>query len=412
MANETEAKPNWTVMVYMVADTGDSFYRAAMENIAQMTEGKFDDRIKVVVHADAPPPWDTKCWEVTGITNSKKGEARGVGCQHNRKCLLSFVEHCMNAYKSDRYLLVLWGHGEGIRWKEKVLGDSQGAGKGFVPGSEGALEAGELGKALGELRLPKGTKKENVVVGFDACLMAMVEVYSEISPYVGWAVAANDEIPDTGWPYTEILNKLGEDPGAMSPEELARAIVVECKTYYSKDELSVEDIVSFSASDLSEQKRAVLVETVRELTKQLNNHLSQPSGLDAIKKAREFAVDFREKAYVDLHAFCAHLLQKAELEENAAALRKLGSAAGATNKALEAFVTKHQFSDAYPYMYWDDARAVSICFPESPDLEGTLPGQQIDWGSYKDLRFSKDTRWYTFVDQFLKVQATPRSPVD
>ena len=71
----------WTVLVYMVADTGDSFYRDAMANITAMTNARFDDQVKVVVHADAPSPWVTKCWEVTGATKDEKGKAKEVEVQ-------------------------------------------------------------------------------------------------------------------------------------------------------------------------------------------------------------------------------------------------------------------------------------------------------------------------------------------
>jgi hypothetical protein len=216
-------KPKWTVLVYMVADTGDSFYQDAMADITEMMDAQFDERVTVVVHADAPAPWQTKCWEVTGAPHvavggsakAEMGVAKEVPCHD--KNLLDFVQNVVDNYESDYYLLVLWGHGEGIDWKEKVLAGRassstiQGAGKRFAPGSQNAIEVGELGKSLAELRLEK-VKRENVVVGFDACLMGMVEVFDEIQPYVGWVVAAADEIPDTGWPYTDVLQVLGDHP--------------------------------------------------------------------------------------------------------------------------------------------------------------------------------------------------------
>jgi len=40
----------WTVMVYMAADTGVSFYRKAMEDIREMAAAEFKpDEIRVVV---------------------------------------------------------------------------------------------------------------------------------------------------------------------------------------------------------------------------------------------------------------------------------------------------------------------------------------------------------------------------
>jgi len=111
-------KPKWTVLVYMVADTGDRFYQDAMADIAEMTKAEFDERVRVLVHADAPAPWQTKCWEVAGVRHLagggsatvKMGVAKEVPCHD--KNLLDFVQNVVDNYESDYYLLVLWGHGE------------------------------------------------------------------------------------------------------------------------------------------------------------------------------------------------------------------------------------------------------------------------------------------------------------
>src|SRR5262249_4051670 len=68
------------------------------------------------------------------------------------------------------------------------------------------------------------------------------------------------------------------------------------------------------------------------------------------------------------------------------------------------FVSQYSFSDAYPYKFARDARAISICFPESSNLEGTVPGQEVHLGSYKDLTFSQKTKWPSFLTEFWKTQ--------
>jgi Clostripain family len=403
MTNEVP-KLKWTVMVYMVADTGDSFYRDAMANIAAMTNAGFDDQVKVVVHADAPSPWVTKCWEVTGATKVQNGNCREIDCGHRR--VLDFVEKYVkdSNYEAKNYLLVLWGHGEGIDWREKVLGKrpTKEVGKRFAPGSAGVMEVGELGKALKEMHeeLEKYIKNK-VVLGFDACLMGMVEVYDEIQPYVGWAVAANDEIPDTGWPYKDILNQLGQKPG-IDPKTLAEDIVDVCAKWYSSN--SSGSKVSFCACNLATSD--ALCSAAKELTNELVERIKEDSVRNAIREARDFAEDLREKAYIDLNAFCKKL--KAQLSGNGAKLQQPGDAtangihgaADSVIQALENFAFKHEFSDEYPYKYYEDSRAVSICFPESPDLAGSMPDLQVDWKSYKKLKFSLKTEWPKLLREF------------
>ena len=404
-------KPKWTVLVYMVADTGDSFYQDAMADITEMTEAEFDERVRVVVHADAPAPWQTKCWKVTGAPHvavggsatAKMGVAREVPCHD--KNVLDFVQSVVDNYESDYYLLVLWGHGEGIDWKEKVLAGRassstiQGAGKRFALGSQNAIEVGELGKSLAEMRLEK-VKRENVVVGFDACLMGMVEVFDEIHQYVGWAVAADDEIPDTGWPYTTILRWLGAHP-ETPPQILADKIVDLCAEAYSDPDQYPESKVSFAACDLS--KSPMLLGTMKDLTNELSACIKKPSIREVVREARDFAEDLREKAYVDLYSFCSQLIQltepKVEFQQLRGAANSVMSAISSPDSSL-GFVTEFKFSDSYPQKYSKDARAVSICFPQSDELLGTTPDLQVNWGSYKKLTFCQTTQWPDFLTKF------------
>jgi hypothetical protein len=407
MTMTTKAK--WTVLVYMVADVGDSFYQDAMDDITEMMEARFDDQIRVVVHADAPSPWLTKCWEFTGtpkvkgVEDSELNVAQVSGSACGHVSLLDFVQESVNTYQSDYYLLVLWGHGEGIDWKQKVLAGRppsstiKGAGKRFAPGSQGAIEVGELGKALAGLKL--GIDRENVVVGFDACLMGMVEVFDEIHKYVGWVVAADDEIPDTGWPYTTILQWLGAHPDTL-PQILADKIVDLCAESYSDPDQYPESKVSFAACDLS--RSPMILRAMKDLTSELSACIKEPSIREVVKEARDFAEDFREKAYVDLYSFCSELIRltvpRAEFQQLIGAANSVMNAISRPDRL--GFVTEFQFSDSYPYKYSKDARAVSICFPQSAELLGSIPDLQVNWGSYIDLTFCRTTYWPDFLTKF------------
>lgn len=406
----------WTVIVYMVADTGASFYLSAMDNLTQMTTAEFNEEIKVLVHTDAPSPWVSKSWEV------KTGTATPLEQGWDHKCFLDFARKCVREYDAENYLIVLWGHGEGIDWKQKILANSLldansiRVGKRLWQGSERTLEVVQIGQTLRELHkelenLGSNLKKDRVVVGFDACLMAMVEVYSEIQPYVSWAVAANDEIPDSGWPYDRILTKLGRDPGRVRPENLANAIVEECVESYSH--LNNKSAVSFSACNLSQDLRKGLEEGVEELTKELVEHLkkSPVKASTAIWEARDFAEDLKESAYVDLNAFCSKLQEVACLQANQSDLRELGKAAGTVVEVLKEFAAKKGFSDEYPQKYTKDSRAVSICFPSSPDLEGSVPGIEIDLRSYNELQFVRKTNWCEFWAPYYKALKSSKEQI-
>jgi len=335
-----------------------------------------------------------------GATAMKMGVAKEV--PYHDKNLLDFVQNVVDNYDSDYYLLVLWGHGEGIDWKEKVLAGRASSstiqGKRFAPGSQNAIDVGALGKSLAELRLQR-VKRDNVVVGFDACLMGMVEVFDEIQPYVGWVVAAADEIPDTGWPYTDVLQVLGKCPDTQ-PKDLAKNIVDICAQWYSKynyitgEVLESDDSsgakVSFAACGLSNS--SAVQRSMGALIIALRACIRDISACNAVKEARDFAEDLSEKAYVDLYAFCSELARLTEYPE-------LSDAANDVIDALNDSIAAFQFSSSYPQKYLKDARAVSICFPES-DAAGSISHLQVNWRSYIDLTFNHKTHWYSFLTEF------------
>lgn len=397
----------WTVIVHMVADTGDSFYQSAMDNVFQMTKATFnEERIKVLVHADAPSPWVPRCWEVkTGAATLKQG--------WDYACFLDFAKKCIEEYKAENYLIVLWGHGEGIDWKQKILAKSPlganiiGAGKRLWQGSKGALEVAEIGRTLKEMhqeleKVGLNIKRDRVVVGFDACLMGMLEVYYEISKYVGWGVAAAGEIPDTGWSYGDILRVLGKHPDT-EPNELADRTVDICTEWYSVH--SPDTKVTFASCDLS--KSDSVLNAMRHLTTELRACIKEDSVRAAVKDARDFAEDLQEKAYIDLWAFCSELKRKTNQGE--AKRPELHSAASRVIDALPNFVIRHKFSNAYPWKFVEDARGLSICFPESADLAGTFPDIQVNWGTYTDLAFSQTTHWPAFLMEFWGIQPAAKA---
>jgi len=409
----------WTVMVYMAADTGESFYLKAMEDIREMAAAEFKpDEIRVVVYAVAPPPWAAKCWEVTeggGIkelavlpdltkvnAGLKKADPVLMGGGNPPLSVVQFVNEFAPQFEAQHYLVVLWGHGEGIDWSEKLLKTPDPEVKRFAQGSQSAMHLGELGKVISNVEFRLGVDADKIVLGFDSCLMSMIEVHYELKKSMGWAIAANDEIPDTGWPYTNILNLLkGED----SPDVVAAKIAEECAKWYSTK--INKSSVSFSACNL--KNIGAVADAVKEVTTELESCLADPtSNLQWIREARDFAEDYGETAYVDLNAFYTKLreisesrLKKATDDKEKVSLNKLIKATRRVCELLSQFVMKSSFSDEYPQKYMNDSLAVSICFPDSQDLKGSLEGLQINWNSYERLSFSEVTGWAKFVRGFL-----------
>jgi hypothetical protein len=78
-------------------------------------------------------------------------------------------------------------------------------------------------------------------------------------------VAAADEIPDTGWPYTTILQWLGAHPETL-PQHWRTRLWISARRRIPNPDQYPESKVSFAACDLS--KSPMIIETMIELTKQ------------------------------------------------------------------------------------------------------------------------------------------------
>ena len=69
-----------------------------------------------------------------------------------------------------------------------------------------SLDMIELANALKQAGFSQSNKIS--ILGFDACLMNMLEVAYEMSPYVQHIVGSQELEPGLGWPYTLDLNTL------------------------------------------------------------------------------------------------------------------------------------------------------------------------------------------------------------
>ena len=69
-------------------------------------------------------------------------------------------------------------------------------------------------------------------MGFDACLMAMVETTYAMRNIANVMVGSEELEPGKGWSYSDWVARLSAK-SAMEPEELAKTIVEAYKSYYT-----------------------------------------------------------------------------------------------------------------------------------------------------------------------------------
>jgi hypothetical protein len=126
--------------------------------------------------------------------------------------LVDFVAWAVETYPADKYVLILSDHGAG--WYGGWY-DQTAPGDWITPLElEAALAYVKDNTSLGQFEL----------VGFDACLMSSLEIYTSIAPYARYGVASEEVEPALGWAYAGFLADLVNDPG-MSGADLAESIV-------------------------------------------------------------------------------------------------------------------------------------------------------------------------------------------
>lgn len=240
-AADREQPYEWVFAVYMAAD--NDLYGAALDDLGEMSAVPPLPGVAVAFLLDFP---DDELDGAYYLDWGKRQPLPGWRRQEaefnsgDGELLASFLRLVREYFPSRRYALVLWDHGDGWRPAE------QGRGLRGVPGSgsvdrefgqtrperrtEGLrgvcfdqstgdlLEIPELRSALAS----SGLRPD--LIGFDACLMGMVEVAYELKDTGTVMVASEELVPGSGWPYDDVLIWLGQNPQA-DPAAFGDAIV-------------------------------------------------------------------------------------------------------------------------------------------------------------------------------------------
>ncbi|MEI7989402.1 MAG: clostripain-related cysteine peptidase [Chloroflexota bacterium] len=127
--------------------------------------------------------------------------------------LVDFAEWAIKNYPAERYALVMSNHGGG--WTG-FMSDN-------YPKKESIMSLAGFDAALGQIINDTGIEQFELV-GFDACLMAQMEIVSALAPFAKYSVLSEEVVPGMGWAYDFFLKTLIKNPD-MDGAKLAKAIV-------------------------------------------------------------------------------------------------------------------------------------------------------------------------------------------
>lgn len=294
MANGNEKA--WTIMVYMAGDNNLSEYMAyALGDIGDVCPGlrkPSDNNVNLLAFIDSSSlttpshyidysggkaerhpieeedEYYPKRKEPTRFQEENREYGENSASAYS---IMNFVHWCVNKRECNakNYALIFSGHSFGFHGTSFLRDDSSGS---YLTIFKFRWALEEVNKIIGQ---------EIAILGFDSCVMSMLEVGYELKATAKTMVASEGSLPNSGWGYSTMLQNFvaGETPPSeqASDDEKDKYIKDTAKGFVKKfiDEQSEYAIggrsVDIATWDL--KKVPAVTEAVNELAIELNKHL-------------------------------------------------------------------------------------------------------------------------------------------
>ncbi|OGR68016.1 MAG: hypothetical protein A2081_02615 [Elusimicrobia bacterium GWC2_61_19] len=307
------------------------------------------------------------------------------------KRAVDFVKWAKKNYPAQKYLLILWDHGSG--WMDPRMDPKPAGQKGisFDDETGNYIRTREIGAIVKEAG---GVD----VLAFDACLMEMGEVLSEVKGNASVMVGSEETIPGVGYPYHVFLAALVKEPG-MGAEKLGGVMVEAYKMFY---EVAVKRGAQLSAVRVA---KAAELETrlkaVAAAAKEVNDTAALKAARAGVMRFDMIGETSDPQKQI---SFYGDLYNYLELLEGA--MTATGPAAEdlkAKSAALRAFIAKdlvirnNYFDKDRTGRDFKDTHGISVYLPPVIDKIDQAKLEGIFENKYQDFEFSKATGWHDFV---------------
>jgi len=363
----------WAMYVYIAGDNNLS--DAGLVDIREMEKAGATKDAHVVVQIDTEGEHDGSVrYEISEPDFSGRShriviERLSEQDTGDPRFLAAFASWSAKRYPAKKRVLVVWNHGAGfMHTPTKDIGydDSSGG---------DALTMGELRWSLEKAGFGPGKLGRLSILGFDACLMNMLEVAYEFMGITEFVVGSQQTEPGDGWPYSQVVRGLKK---AATSESVAVNVV---KKYIDSYRATGTSGVTQSALRLS--ALAAVGNSMDTLGESLLRILAENKG--RILEARVKTQSYEEPTYVDLVDLTNKLESKVQNT-------KVKAACGSVRRAVkEAVVANGLYGGAV-----NNSSGLSVWFPLLKTDYVTRRSE------YVTLRYSKEFRnWSRFLDALL-----------
>jgi hypothetical protein len=452
--NEAASSPGiiseWTIMVFMNGD--NNLEPDALADFAEIAAIGSNDEVNIIVQMDLIGKYVMNAWTQTlrfRITKDMpplpKNAIMDIGEANmgDQKVLQDFVTWSLSKYPAKKFALVVWDHGQGYRLmlaNQKMSGDLEkqifnttvdpsGSFSAVLDSMREAIEDKNINITVGdpfrscsqspfkscsndetsddelfnseiqEALIQSLNKKKLDVLGFDACLMGMIETAYAMRNVSKNLVGSEELEPGSGWQYNDWLGKLMAQP-SMDGQQLSKVLVdsyANISSYYSNNTLAGTDITEFDDVAL---KISSFANTLKN-----SLHTDLPAIIAARKECSVYAPDpYHEPIpkdyffHIDFIRFCDQIIQKTknvQLKTDAERARNAVSKSIIGNFRSESRAGKF------------GSNGLAIYFPESDKQYKSDIFEQNGYkknNTYYPVEFVQKQAWADFLHAyFLKV---------
>ncbi len=413
-------KKKITLTIYMSAV--NDLDRFAIRNIKQIAEWGSTLDINIVVQLDIRKSGNEK---ITRRYYIQKGKILHLNADDpdsqkmdsgDPETLISFCDWTIKNFPAEQYALVLWNHGSGILDPERCRTLRPEEFITFNPATqrlelersigyiERMLQRGicwddvtgnylnnqKLDYALNEICTKLLDGEKFLFIGFDACLMQMIEVANIVKKYAHIMIGSQEAELGYGWNYADILKPFQEK--TLEPVDFAEHIVECFGNFYEKitNEYTLSAINLDSIDYMEENINDVAMLLIKGLHNQKNNTVKK-----TIRASRNKIVctHFDEPSYIDIHHFYGNMMANIEYIK-------------LNNKTTEKEFKKTLYEELYEgrrlieHLAFANtagkdlkkARGLSIFFP-----------QNGIHSSYGKTLFAQENKWIDFLTLYLSM---------
>lgn len=418
-------KKHITFMTYMAADNNLAFF--ARKNLDQQAQIGSNNLINIVTELDTRLSGNQKVTKLYYVQKNQLVILNNDDPSYQKmdsgdpETLIKFCRFAIKNFPADHYVLVLWNHGTGcidigqysafnssklfryntdlnmleldrsmpfLEFITQSLPDPRGLC--FDDTTGHYITNQGLEYALNTICNECLNGKKLDIIGFDACLMSMLEIGNIIKDYAHYMVGSQEVELALGWRYDLVLEPATQH--RMNMHTFAQHIVEAYREMYQK---ITKD---YTQSAVALEKLQQLEDNVSHVASLFLDALQNEKSntiQDALKASRHklFCTHFVEQSFIDLWHFYSNILN------NTHKFQFKNSAIGATIKS-EINKTLQQGISIMQQLII--ANVVGIGLPKAKGISIYFPEHRIH-NSYPHTKFAQTNTWSTFIRKYVQL---------